>query len=251
MQQDIVVYGVAIVVILIAIVSFAVYTKKNKGKDEAMQFLYDLSEQMVKISLEIIASFDPSKYDNIAEFESACLSKIYTDLWEFVSKTADEKLEDGSLIKLAMQYINSDTLIKVIDEIFTKEGIFDKVEARFGEYKIANDDSVEQEKALIEEFSNEEEYFEEKEVDKESDLEAAEEKEPSEEELAALNPPREDEEEEFNPEDDSMELVEEPGETFPKIIVSKDKNDNTLYYEVYSDGKKKRVKKEYALKHMS
>ena len=64
--------------------------------------------------------------------------------------------------------------------------------------------------------------------------------------MAAINPQRE-EEEDFNAEDDSMEIVTDKKE----IITAKSKTGHDLYYEVDVDGKKKRVSKEYALQHMN
>ena len=44
-----------------------------------------------------------------------------------------------------------------------------------------------------------------------------------------------------------MEIIDE---NKPSIIRACDKNGNIIYYEVSADGKKKRVKREYAEAHM-
>ena len=237
--HDIVVYGTALIILIIAIISMAVYMRRMKGKNVANDFILGLSDQMVTIALDMIAKFNPADYDTIEEYETFILSNIYTKLWEFVSSTAREEMEHGNLINIAFQYIDSDTLVKIIDTLFTEQGIFQRVEDRYAEYNLENKQEVPTE------TYSEEEYFEDKEVSEE-DLEPAEEKQPTEEEIAALNPPKEEEDETFDVEDDSMELIEDEASEFPKIIVQADKNGNNRYYEIYSDGKKKQVKKEYA-----
>ena len=83
------------------------------------------------------------------------------------------------------------------------------------------------------------------ETSNDDELAPAEDKAHTEEEIAAINPQRE-EEEDFDAEDDSMEIVTDKKE----IITTKSKTGQDLYYEVDVDGKKKRVSKEYALLHM-
>lgn len=251
-MQDIIIYGIALIIILVAIICFIVTMRRQKGKEGADEFIYGLSDEMVKMALEIIGNFNPADYDSIEEFESTCLSNIYTKLWEYVSQQAKEKLEDGNILKLVFQYIDADAVIKVIDKIFTEQEIFAKVENRYAEYNLENKQEV------PEANYSESEYFENEEA-KPEDLEPAtlvtddnglkydDSISIVEEAPVEINPPREEGEEEFNIEDDSMEIIPDPEEKKSTIIVSTDKNGKERYYEIQPDGKKKQVKKDYAL----
>ena len=125
-----------------------------------------------------------------------------------------------------------------------QNGITDKIANDFAAYSIeeGSDSIVEEDKKLEEEYSDKDQYIE---TSNDDELAPAEDKAPTEEEIAAINPQRE-EEEDFNVEDDSMEIVTDKKE----IITAKSKTGQDLYYEVDVDGKKKRVSKEYALQHM-
>ena len=101
---------------------------------------------------------------------------------------------------------------------------------------------VEEDNKLAEEYSNPELYNEES---NNKELPPAEEVVHTEEEIAAINPQTDNESEEFDK--DSMEIIDE---NKPSIIRACDKNGNIIYYEVSADGKKKRVKREYAEAHM-
>ena len=126
-----------------------------------------------------------------------------------------------------------------------QNGITDKIANDFAAYSIeeCSDSIVEEDKKLEEEYSDKDQYIE---TSNDDELAPAEDKSHTEEEIAAINPQRE-EEEDFNVEDDSMEIVTDKKE----IITAKSKTGQDLYYEVDVDGKKKRVSKEYALKYMN
>ena len=126
-----------------------------------------------------------------------------------------------------------------------QNGITDKIANDFAAYSIekCSDSIVEEDKKLEEEYSDKDQYVE---TSNDDELAPAEDKAHTEEEIAAINPQRE-EEEDFDAEDDSMEIVTDKKE----IITAKSKTGQDLYYEVDVDGKKKRVSKEYALQHMN
>ena len=135
-------------------------------------------------------------------------------------------------------------VVKFINDIMEQNGITDKIANDFAAYSIeeGRDSIVEEDKKLEEEYSDKDQYIE---TSNDDELAPAEDKAHTEEEIAAINPQRE-EEEDFDAEDDSMEIVTDKKE----IISAKSKTGQDLYYEVDVDGKKKRVSKEYALQHM-
>ena len=256
-MHDVIIYGTAAIIILVVTISFIIAMRRSKGEDEANEFIEGLAEEMVKIAMSIIQGFDPSKYDTIEEFEASCLSEIYTKMWEFVSTEAREKLEEGSLLKLAFTYINADTVIKILDKLFAEAGVFNAVENRYAEYNLENKQEVPTEVYQETEYYEDAESSEEDLANQEESVPVAEaaaqtlaaiqDTEPVEQEII---PPRE-EEEAFNVEDESMELLPDDNAPKSQIIVSTDKNGKDRYYEITADGKKKQVKKEYALSQMN
>ena len=256
-MHDLIIYGIATIIILVAVICFIVTMRRNKGKEQADEFIEGLAEEMVKIAMSIIQGFDPSKYETIEEFETACLSEIYTKMWEFVSTEAREKLEEGSLLRLAFEYINADTVIKILDKLFAETNVFSSVQNRYAEYNLENKQEAPTEVYQESEYYEDTESSEEDLANQEETVSVAEaatqtlaaiqDTEPVEQEII---PPRE-EEEVFNAEDDSMELLPDDNAPESQIIIQTDKNGKERYYEITSDGKKKQVKKEYALSQMN
>ena len=134
-------------------------------------------------------------------------------------------------------------LIPIIDKIVDKYNVSGTISNQYAAARLENSSNiVEEDNKLAEEYSNPELYNEES---NNEELPPAEEVVHTEEEIAAINPQTDNESEEFDK--DSMEIIDE---NKPSIIRTCDKNGNIIYYEVSADGKKKRVKREYAEAHM-
>lgn len=238
-------YGIfgGIILLVIFIFVIAMELRKYSGKKTAMTFLQELGDEILNIILDTINSASPEKFPTLYDFNTYLINEIYDNVWDFVSKKAESDSTIDSITKAVFKYIDSDILEQFINDIISKNNIDEKIANSFAAYSIENSESiVEEDKKLEEEYSDDDQYIE---TSSDDDLAPAENKEPSNEELASLNPEREDEEE-FNVEDDSMEIITDKKE----IITARSKTGQDLYYEVDANGKKKRVSKEYALQHM-
>jgi hypothetical protein len=235
-------YGIiaGLVIITIITILFIYNIKKTKPAEEATKFVEDLSKSLVFIFGSTIESYDPKDYDSIEAYRDVVLAAIYENTWNYVSRKAKEELDKNNIINIVFNNITKDLVVDLVNKLLEKNFVLNDINGKYIEY--INSIAIKKDSELEEEYSNEDEYLE---VSNDEDLEESTEKEIPEEELEKLNPQRDDEEE-FDIEDDSMEIVD-IDESKPEIISLVDKLGREQYYEVGSDGKKKRVTKEYAL----
>ena len=239
-------YGILIglVVLLIFVFVIVMELRKSSDKKAAINFLQDLGDEILDVILKTISETSPKDFKSLEDFNNHLVEKIYNQVWDFITEKASSDNVIDKVTKAVFTYVDGDTLVKFINDIMEQNGITDKIANDFAAYSIeeGSDSIVEEDKKLEEEYSDKDQYIE---TSNDDELAPAEDKAPTEEEIAAINPQRE-EEEDFNAEDDSMEIVTDKKE----IITAKSKTGQDLYYEVDVDGKKKRVSKEYALQHM-
>ena len=240
-------YGILIglVVLLIFVFVIVMELRKSSDKKAAINFLQDLGDEILDVILRTISETSPKDFKSLEDFNNHLVEKIYNQVWNFITVKASSDDVIDKVTKAVFTYVDGDTLVKFINDIMEQNGITDKIANDFAAYSIKeySDSIVEEDKKLEEEYSDEDQYVE---TSNDDELAPAEDKDHTEEEIAAINPQRE-EEEDFNAEDDSMEIVTDKKE----IITAKSKTGQDLYYEVDVDGKKKRVSKEYALKYMN
>ena len=229
--------GLFILAILIFITLFTI-VKSSGSKKKAKEFLMGLYDNLLNLMVDTIAGFDPKKYSSLEEFEATILYTIYDRCWDYVSHELESGFENNEINKAVFKRIDKDFLIQFIDKIIEEAGISDKIKNKFGCVAISSGEIEKADQEAAEHFADESQYVENSD---DVELNPAEPIVPSEEELAALNPQKDDEEE-FNPEDESMEVLDDK----PEIISVQDKRGRTLYYEVDSSGKKKQVSKAYA-----
>ena len=229
--------GLFILAILIFIILFTI-VKSSGSKKKAKEFLMGLYDNLLNLMVDTIAGFDPKNYSSVEEFEATILYTIYDRSWDYVSHELESGFENNEIIKAVFKRIDKDFLIQFIDKIIEEAGISDKIKNKFGCVAISSGEIEKADQEAAEHFADESQYVENSD---DVELNPAEPIVPSEEELAALNPQKDDEEE-FNPEDESMEVLDDK----PEIISVQDKRGRTLYYEVDSSGKKKQVSKAYA-----
>lgn len=240
-------YGILIglVVLLIFVFVIVMELRKSSDKKAAINFLQDLGDEILDVILKTISETSPKDFMSLEDFNNHLVEKIYNQVWDFITEKASSDNVIDKVTKAVFTYVDGDTLVKFINDIMEQNGITDKIANDFAAYSIeeGSDSIVEEDKKLEEEYSDKDQYIE---TSNDDELAPAEDKAPTEEEIAAINPQRE-EEEDFDAEDDSMEIVTDKKE----IITAKSKTGQDLYYEVDVDGKKKRVSKEYALQYMN
>ena len=240
-------YGILIglVVLLIFVFVIVMELRKSSDKKAAINFLQDLGDEILDVILRTISETSPKDFMSLEDFNNHLVEKIYNQVWDFITEKASSDNVIDKVTKAVFTYVDGDTLVKFINDIMEQNGITDKIANDFAAYSIeeGSDSIVEEDKKLEEEYSDKDQYIE---TSNDDELAPAEDKAPTKEEIAAINPQRE-EEEDFDAEDDSMEIVTDKKE----IITAKSKTGQDLYYEVDVDGKKKRVSKEYALQYMN
>lgn len=233
--------GIIVLAIIIGVVTLVI-KKKNNNTQAAIEFLEGLGDELLVIIVKTVKEIDPATIDSIEEFEVIVLNSIYDKTWDYVENQINTKLDDDSLMKTIMSIVDKEYVIKFIDQLCERTGITDSIQGEYAAYRLSVNKPEEQEAAMIKEYSDDEKYHEEA---SDEDLAPAVEPVHSEEEIAALNPQR-DEEESYDVEDDSMEMIPE-AEEIGKVMVNKDKLGRWLFFEVDAEGKKTRLSKTEAI----
>lgn len=241
--------GIIAGVLLLLIAAAAIFfVMRKKDQKKAMEFLEGLGNNILTIIFQTIAEFKPSEDPQytLADFEAELIHNIYDKTWDYVKEEADKNIEVDLITKTIFKYIDKDVVVKFIDEILIKNNIQTAIIETYNSERGAaiEEKAVEEDKDLEKEYSDTAQYNES--VDEDNDLAPAEEEVHTEEEVAAINPPKDEEDDVYDPEDDTQELLPEEDNEAPVIITKTDKNGNTLYYEVLPGGTKKRVSKTYA-----
>lgn len=194
------------VVALIGLVVFLRWrlTPSKEQKKKAMDFLKGLEEALYARILEIIKTFNIDDYKDLASLEIDLLSKIKEVAKAYILDELKKSDQDLFTV-LMLKFLSTDMIEKFILSLIDNHKIVDLIEQRAAS-KFKSVEEIEAEDAeKVKEFSSDD-YNEE--FDEIKDLEPAEEPEPTEEELAQLNPQK-DEEEEYNPNDESMEVIDD------------------------------------------
>ena len=234
--------AVGIILLAVAVIAFVIYSKTKKTNiAEIEKFLVNLSDTIIVGIVDTIKNIDTHDFPTFEEFEKELLEKIYNDCFIYIKTTIEKAFDENGdkFLKYALTYLTYDKVKEFIDSLIEKIDGKSLLQAKYMDDR--KDEIENEDKELEAKFSNSDEYVEE--INPE-DLESATVTIPTEEELAKLNPPK-DEDEDYDSDDDSMELLPEP-----EIVVEQDKNGKDIYYEIDETGKKKRVSKEYAISKM-
>ena len=197
-------------VILVLIFGTVVYLKyrlspKQEDKEEAKNFLLQLKDDLYALMIDTIIEFDYTKYTSIAEMEIEVVNSVI-DTCKQTIKNAIKDSQDILSI-LVLKCLDNDMIEKFILQLIEEYAVKEKVDTKIGEIiKDRYSEAEEEDKALAEQFSNQDLYVEEEIPVK--DLPPVDENIVPPAELEKLNP-QVDEEEAFNSEDESMEIVEE------------------------------------------
>lgn len=197
-------------VILVLIFGTVVYLKyrlspKQEDKEEAKNFLLQLKDDLYALMIDTIIDFDYTKYTSIAEMEIEVVNSVI-DTCKQTIKNAIKDSQDILSI-LVLKCLDNDMIEKFILQLIEEYAVKEKVDTKIGEIiKDRYSEAEEEDKALAEQFSNQDLYVEEEIPVK--DLPPVDEITIPPTELAKLNP-QVDEEEAFNSKDESMEIVEE------------------------------------------
>lgn len=197
-------------VILVLIFGTVVYLKyrlspKQEDKEEAKNFLLQLKDDLYALMIDTIIEFDYTKYTSIAEMEIEVVNSVI-DTCKQTIKNAIKDSQDILSI-LVLKCLDNDMIEKFILQLIEEYAVKEKVDTKIGEIiKDRYSEAEEEDKALAEQFSNQDLYVEEEIPVK--DLPPVDEIIVPPAELEKLNP-QVDEEEAFNSEDESMEIVEE------------------------------------------
>lgn len=229
-----------LIVILVAIL-VNVLIRKNKKKyndSAAMDFLKGLETVFCEKITAIILGTDLDKYGSLVEAEADIIKQIYDEIWNYVQEQMKIASKTDTLSAIAMKFINKDFVIKFVDTIMDKYHFADKLSAEWGDHY---SNAIETSGSNTSEYNDENKYYSNEEVSAQ-DLPPAENIKPTEEDLAKLKPQTEEEDQNYDVDDNSVELVDPDPVT---IVVQRDKNGVPLYYKVDEKGKKTRVSKDY------
>lgn len=233
--------GIIVLGIIIGVTALVIKKRNNNNDQAAIEFLEGLGDELLKIVVKTVKDINPTQIESVEEFEVIVLNAVYDNTWDYVTEQIN-KLDDDSLLKTIMSIIDKEYVIKFIDQLCEKAGITDSIQGEYAAYRLSVNKPEEQEAAMVAEFSDDEKYHEEA---NDEDLAPAEDPVHSEEEIAALNPQR-DEEEDFNAEDESIEVIPNEDE-IGKVIAIKDSIGRWCFYEIDKDEKKTRISKAEAI----
>lgn len=233
--------GILVLIILaIAVIAGLKKSSDNKAVDK---FINDLADKILEIVIETIDDINPNDYVDFYKFKNQLISNVYNAAWDYVSYTAQEAVEVDQITKTVFKLINRDTVSKFVDTLLENNGIYDKIQYKYVGKNIEKMYEDKEDEKLQKEYSNQELYFEN--VNNE-DLVPAKKSVLSAEELEKINPPKDEEEEYVNINDDSVEIIVDDKE----IVSVLSDNGQVSYYEIDKDGTKTKVSKEYAQEHM-
>ena len=196
--------------IIVLIFGTVVYLKyklspREEDKEEAKNFLLHLKDELYDLMITTIINFDYTKYTSLAEIEIEVTNSIIGTCKEAIKKEVAESKDLLSV--LVLKCLDNDMIQNFIMKLLEEYEINDKINTKIAEVvKDRYAEAEEEDKELVNKFSDQDLYVEEELPVEE--LPPAEEVEVPAEELAKLNP-QIDEEEEFNSEDESMEIVDD------------------------------------------
>lgn len=242
---EVIIGGVIIVIcVLIAIYVRIRKSKDIDGKEEAKKFLEDLGNLIYTQIINIVNTFDITKYKTIEDMESDILNTIFSEVWNFVEAKLEQAAKEDLLSAVALKFLNKEFVYEFIQKILDQYKIMENLDEQYKANAISlmESDLLKEDKELAKQFSNTEEYnvdeISHKEIsetykDEEGKVVLTEENIPErislieeklkdediskmeksllETELDALkklNPPS-DEEESYDPNDESMEIIED------------------------------------------
>ena len=208
-QTYLLINKIVVVLIIIALGYIMLRIKsKNDDKEDANKFLLGLQDVFYQKMLEIINTTDYTQFQTVIEAETYIMDIITKTISDYTKQELTKAANDDILSALAVKLVDDKTLSDIIDQIVQKNNLMNKINAEYSKAYIDSIQTagVEEDKELSEKFSDDSQYVTE-ELDK-STLSPAESVEPSEEELNNINPPMDDEED-YNLEDSSMEIVDE------------------------------------------
>ena len=224
---------------LLVVIFVTQIIKTIKNKKAANKFVSSYIGDFGEILTKSLNNIDPDDFGKSEDYVKAVFDEMSKNAVNMIKDEAESAFIKGSISSGTSTLIDDPLIDSILNKYITENNVGKDVEFNYVQHNIEQANIEEQEAKLEEEYSDQNSYVEES---NDEDLEKSEEVVVPEEELAALNPQR-DEEEEFNIEDDSMEIITDE----PEIICTTDKNGRELYYEV-EYGKKKRVPKDYALR---
>lgn len=197
-------------VVLVLLFGTIVYLKyrlspKQEDKEEAKNFLLQLKDDLYALMIDTIIDFDYTKYTSIAEMEIEVINSVINTCKQTIKNAIKDSQDILSI--LVLKCLDNDMIEKFILQLIEEYAVKEKVDTKIGEIiKDRYSEAEEEDKALAEQFADQDLYVEEEIPVK--DLPPVDEIIVPPAELEKLNP-QVDEEESFNSEDESMEIVEE------------------------------------------
>jgi len=215
---------------LISLYIFKSITSK-KDKEKGLKFLESIKDSINKYMVDIVAKYDYKKYDNVADLEMDIINTVFSEGKAEITNKISNAINDNIITSNIAKTLDENIKEKFVQDIINKLEIEESIQASFSDkFQQACENNEKAEEELNKEF-NTEDFFADEEVD-ESMLEPATETVIPEEELQYLNPPREEGEEAYNPDDESMEILEIIEEEEP----TKEEQDiNEIKENVYVD----------------
>ena len=195
-------------------ISIFITLKKNKeGKDEANKFLEGLKSALFEKMLDIIKNFNYDDFDDLVGIEVSVVEAMVKCAKNYIMETIGKSQSILSVI--ALKILTDEFIEQFVEKLINTIDIPATVEVQLGDkMERFNKEIVEEDKELEKEYSDSKIYFkEDNEIGELRNLSMD-----NIDELITTNkveiiPPK-DEEEPFNEEDSSMEIVSDDSTTY-------------------------------------
>lgn len=194
--------AIVAVVFIVAVYFFLRYRNGNneENKKAADEFLQSLSDQIEKMLLEIVTKVDIKDYKTLEDLESAIFNLAYTDIWGFIEKQVKEAVDNKVISAVVGALVTRENVEAFIDILIKKVNIMQRAESQWAVAMASGCKEAENfEKEIVEKNA----AYASGNVDIEKHEQTEYDVDPM---KTGINPEREDEET-FNAEDESMEIV--------------------------------------------
>lgn len=204
--------AIVAVVFIVAVYFFLRYRKGNseENKKAADEFLQSLSDQIEKMLLEIVTKVNIKDYKTLEDLESAIFELAYADIWTFIEKQVKVAIDNKVISAVVGALVTKENVEAFIDILIKKTNIMQRAESQWA---VAMSNGCKEAEAFEKEITEKNAAYTSGNVDIEKHEQEEYDVDPM---KTGINPER-DEEESFNAQDESMEIVPGSEEDFEEL----------------------------------
>ena len=163
---------IGVLIGVVIIVGGIIYLKNLKSnKSKADKFLNEMNKDIKKMILDsatlTIEVMKGKQFESVAEFEEAVMKQANGELWLFIENKLDEAVREDLLPLAARNLITREYVDKFIAAFITNDNISSEIRGIYCDnvVKMNSSSMVEEDKKLSDQFSNDDFFDDESDVD--------------------------------------------------------------------------------------